>query len=63
MKKSKVYKGFNVYLQGANAERVNNQLKREKIQKFKRNESQGKERKNWNGAVANRLFSDDSVYF
>lgn len=53
--------GFNIYLQGANADRVNSQLKREKVQKYKRNESQGagKDRKNWN--PGSRIFSDDSV--
>lgn len=52
--------GFNVYLQGANAERVNSQLKREKVQKYKRNESLNKERKNWSNQEQ-RLFSNESV--
>lgn len=51
-----------MYLQGANAERVNSQLKREKVQKFKRNESLNKERKNWENQNYPRQFSDDSVY-
>lgn len=51
-----------MYLQGANAERVNSQLKREKVQKFKRNESLNKERKNWENQNNPRQFSDDSVY-
>jgi len=58
------FQGFNVYLQGANAERVHEQIKREKTQKYKRNESLGKDRKNWGkGGVAARVFSDDNVIY
>ncbi len=54
-------KGFNIYLGGANNERITDQLKREKMERVRHNSSHSKERKAWGQPRANDTKSENEV--